>query len=244
MVPPSDFTARVAAISAPTSDVRVLSLAIVPGSGFTFRPGQYVRLGFAGLAPRDYSIANHPSDLNLEFHIRVRGAGGVAAHLRSTLAEGDAVSIWGPFGEAYLRPGHSGPILAIAGGTGMVPAKSIIGAALALAVDQAVFFYLGARSEGDLYAEAEFLAWQDSHSNFDFVSVLSEPDPDSVRRRGNVTDAAAEDFADLAGFKCYVAGPPPMVAEAARWAVEAGAKPSDIHADPFVSGDHHSASAE
>jgi NAD(P)H-flavin reductase len=201
-------------------------------------------LGFAGLAPRDYSIANQPTDENLEFHIRVRGPGGVAEHLRATLAEGDAVSLWGPFGEAYLRPGHSGPILAIAGGTGMVPAKSIIGAALASAVDQPVFLYLGARSEGDLYGEADFLAWQDFHSNFKFVPVLSEPGPGSVRLRGNVTDAVAQDFTDLAGFKCYVAGPPPMVAEAARWAAGAGAKPSDIHADPFVSGDHHSASAE
>ena len=244
MAAPSEIAARVAAVSAPTSDVRVLSLAIEPGSGFTFRPGQYVRLGFAGLAPRDYSIANHPSDETLEFHIRVRGPGGVAEHLRSTLAEGDAVSLGGPFGDAYLRPGHSGPILAIAGGTGMVPAKSIIGAALALAVDQAIFFYLGTRFESDLYAEADFLAWQNSHSNFKFVPVLSEPGPESVRRRGNVADAAAQDFSDLAGFKCYVAGPPPMVAEAARWAAEAGASPSDIHADPFVSGDHHSASAE
>jgi NAD(P)H-flavin reductase len=233
----------VAAISAPTSDVRVLSLVFEPDSGFTFLPGQYVRLGFANLPPRDYSIASHPGDKSLEFHIRVRGPGAVAEHLRSSLAVGEAVVIDGPFGDAYLRADHSGPILAIAGGTGLVPAKSIIGAALDLGQAQPIYFYLGARSETDLYAAPLFLAWAAAHRNFTFVPVLSDPEDGSTGRLGNVADAVAEDFPDMTGFKCYVAGPPPMVAAAVKLAAAAGAGSDDIHADPFVSGDHHSNSA-
>jgi len=237
------ISARVSAITVPTSDVRVLSLVFEPGSGFTFRPGQYVRLGFSDLSPRDYSIANHPGENHLEFHIRVRGSGAVAEHLRSTLALGDAVTIDGPFGDAYLRPEHSGPILAIAGGTGLVPAKSIIGAALKMGGGLPIYFYLGARTEDDLYAEPLFLDWQAAHRDFTFVPVLSKPASGSARRVGNVADAVAEDFTDMTGFKCYVAGPPPMVADAVKLAVAVGVAMGDIHADPFVSGDHHSSSA-
>ena len=243
MALPALISARVAAIFAPTSDVRVLSLVFEPNSGFTFRPGQYVRLGFAEHSPRDYSIANHPGETHLEFHIRVRGSGAVAEHLRSTLALGDAVTIDGPFGDAYLRAEHSGPILAIAGGTGLVPAKSIIGAALQMGSGLPTYFYLGARTEDDLYAEPLFLDWQAAHGEFTFVPVLSEPASGSVRRVGNVADAVAEDFADLAGFKCYVAGPPPMVAAAVKLVAAVGVAAHDIHADPFVSGDHHSSAA-
>ena len=243
MAPVASISARVAEISAPTSDVRALSLVFEPDLGFTFRPGQYVRLGFADLSPRDYSIANHPGENHLEFHIRVRGSGAVAEHLRSTLASGDAVTIDGPFGDAYLRPEHPGPILAIAGGTGLVPAKSIIGAALKLGNGLPIYFYLGARSEDDLYAEPLFLEWQAAHSNFTFVPVLSEPTSGSARRVGNVADAVAEDFADLTGFKCYFAGPPPMVAAAVNLAAAVGVPAHDIHADPFVSGDHSSSAS-
>jgi ferredoxin-NAD(P)+ reductase (naphthalene dioxygenase ferredoxin-specific) len=235
--------ARVVAISAPTSDVRVLNLVLESGSGFTFLPGQYVRLGFAGLAPRDYSIGSHPGDKCLEFHIRVRGPGAVAEHVRSSLAVGEAVLIDGPFGDAYLRADHFGPILAIAGGTGLVPAKSIISAALGLSESQPIYFYFGARSETDLYAAPLFLAWQAAHRNFTFVTVLSDPEPGATGRLGNVADAVAKDFTDMTGFKCYVAGPQPMVAAAVKLAAAAGVGSDDIHADPFVSGDHHSNSA-
>lgn len=242
MSAPSGQSARVAAIAAPTEDVRVLSLATELGSGFAFRAGQYVRLGFGDLAPRDFSLANQPSEALLEFHIRVSGSGDVANYLRSHLAEGDTVSVEGPFGDAYLRPSHPGPILAIAGGTGMVPAKSITATALAAGVSQSIHFYLGARSERDLYPEPEFLEWEATHQNFKFVAVLSEPEQHSRRRRGYVADAVAEDFDDLSGFKCYIAGPPPMVAASVRLVAELGVAPDDIHADPFVPGDHHSGS--
>jgi ferredoxin-NAD(P)+ reductase (naphthalene dioxygenase ferredoxin-specific) len=241
--PPALISARVAAISAPTSDVRVLSLVFELDSGFTFRPGQYVRLGFADFPPCDYSIANHPGESHLEFHISVRSSGTVSEYLRTLLALGDAVSIDGPFGDAYLRPEHLGPILAIAGGTGLVPAKSIIGAALKLENGLPIYFYLGARTDDDLYAEPLFLDWQAAHSNFTFVPVLSEPESGSTRRLGNVTDAVADDFPDMTGFKCYVAGPPPMVAAAIKVTAAVGVARHDIHADPFLSEEHHSASA-
>ena len=213
-----------------------------PDSGFAFRAGQYARLGFGDLALRDFSIANQPGEALLEFHIRVGGSGDVADHLRSHLAEGDTVLVEGPFGDAYLRPDHDGPILAIAGGTGLVPAKSITGAALAAGASQSIHFYLGARTERDLYAEPEFVRWESAHQNFTFVPVLSEPDQNSRRRQGYVADAVAEDFNNLSGFKCYIAGPPPMVAASVRLVAGLGVAPDDIHADPFVPGDHHSRS--
>ena len=242
--PPADRpaqTVRVAALDAPTADVRILSLAPAPGAGFAFRAGQYVCLGFADLAPRDYSLASQPGQELLEFHIRVSGPGEVAAHLRSILKVGEAVSLEGPFGDAYLRPEHPGPTLAIAGGTGIVPINSITRAALAGGVAQEFHIYWGARAEPDLYAEAALRDLEAAHGNLRLVAVLSDGEAATPRRRGNVTDAVAEDFADLTGFNCYVAGPLPMVAEAVKLVAGRGVAEADIHADPFVTGDHHSA---
>ena len=49
-----------------------------------------------------------------------------------------------------------------------------------------------------------------------------------------MTDAVAADFGDLAGYKVYCAGPPPMVDAATDLARRLGVASRDIHADAFV----------
>ncbi len=48
-----------------------------------------------------------------------------------------------------------------------------------------------------------------------------------------MTDAVAADFAGLAGFKAYLAGPPPMVDAATALVKARGVGARDIHADAF-----------
>ena len=45
---------------------------------------------------------------------------------RPTLKVGDAVRVSGPLGSAYLRRKHEGPMLCVAGGTGLAPILSIL----------------------------------------------------------------------------------------------------------------------
>ena len=122
---------RVVGLAPVTHEITSLRLAIVSGGPFVFSAGQYAALSFGALAPRDYAMANRPDEAELEFHIRRMGAGSASAYAAEQLRTGDAVMVEGPFGTCYWREQHRGPILALAGGSGLAPIKSIVDTALA-----------------------------------------------------------------------------------------------------------------
>jgi len=233
---------RVAEIRNLTHDILGLRLEIIAGGPFTFSAGQYSQLELP-VAPgisRDYSMANRPDQPLLEFHVRVMPGGAVSHRIATALKVGDMVRVSGPMGTSYLRAQHPGPMLCIAGGSGLAPVKSIAETALASGFGQPVHLYFGVRAERDVYFERELAALQERHANFRAHIVLSNPGAASSaldtllpRRYGLVTDAVAADFAGLGGFKAYLAGPPPMVDAATNLVKARGVGARDIHADAF-----------
>lgn len=231
--PQRRMACKVAAIDAMTHDIARVRLEIVSGGPYMFTAGQYASLIFAGLPARDYSMANRPDEAILEFHIRRVGDGAVSGFVLDRLATGDEVRVEGPYGASWLREGHRGPILALAGGSGLAPIKSIVERALAAGLRQEIALYFGVRDERDLYLESHFAALAAAHPNLRFVPVLSEPSGATSRRTGYLHDAVAADFSDADGMKAYLAGPPPMVEAATRLLRDRGVRPEDIHADAF-----------
>ena len=225
---------RVVGLADATHDTRIVSLEAVDSTRFDFSAGQYAVVGFAGLPGRDYSMANRPGATPLEFHIRRMGGTGASVHATGDLALGDAVTIEGPYGDGWLRADHAGPILAVAGGSGLAPMKAIVETALAAGMGQDIDLYFGVREERDVYLDGHFEALAAAHANFRFVPVLSDEPGAVVRRRGQVGDAILADFAGFAGFKAYLAGPPAMVDATVEALAARGLPRSDIHADPFV----------
>jgi CDP-4-dehydro-6-deoxyglucose reductase/ferredoxin-NAD(P)+ reductase (naphthalene dioxygenase ferredoxin-specific) len=235
--PVRHMTCRVTGLADLTHDIKRVQLAVVAGGPFGFSAGQYVSLGFAGLPARDYSMANRPDEPTLEFHIHLVAGGAVTAHVRTRLAVGDMVGVEGPFGTSYLRESHTGPILALAGGSGLAPIKAIVATALRSGKRQPITLYVGARAERDLYAEAELAALAGAYANFRFVPVLSAPEGATRRRTGLLADVVHTDLAgvDLDGTKAYLAGPPIMVERARAALASLGLRGDDCHADPFTS---------
>ena len=230
----------IAGIDASSPTVRVVVVRLAVDDQFTFRAGQYATLTFAGQPPRDYSVASIPGEPDLVFHIRVRADQIVGGFVATQLAGGDEVTVAGPSGDAFLRAGRADPILAVAGGTGIVPILSIVETALGSGPPRPVHLYFGARDEYDLYLDAHFRALTGAHGSLRYVPVLSEPAGPTDRRTGLVSDAVAADFVSLVGFQGHVAGPPPMVAATSEIAERLGLAGADLHVDPFVLGDHHS----
>ncbi len=228
---------RVAGMAMLTHDVLQLRMDIVSGGPFTFSAGQFASLEFpvAPGAARDYSMANRPDETTLEFHIRVmQGAESVSRRVAANLRVGDTVKVSGPLGTSYLRAQHAGPMLCIAGGSGLAPIKSIVGTALQNGFDRPVHLYFGVRGERDVYFEHELAQWSARYSGVRSHIVLSDAAASgSSRRQGFVTDAVAADFSDLTGFKAYFAGPPPMVDAATALVNGLGIETRDIHADAF-----------
>ncbi|MEQ8369406.1 MAG: 2Fe-2S iron-sulfur cluster-binding protein [Alphaproteobacteria bacterium] len=219
-----------------THDVVRIVLDQGAGGPLAFSAGQFAQVTFDSLPRRDYSFASRPDEDTLEFHVRHIPGGQVSAYVEQTLKVGEPVSVHGPFGMAHLREFHTGPILAVAGGSGLAPVKAIVETALARSMAQPIHLYLGMRAERDVYFEERFRELTAAHPNLTLHVVLSEPDGDAPRgerRSGFVHEAVAADITDLEGFKCYTAGPPVMVEALTRHLRGAGMRMDDIHADAF-----------
>jgi len=224
---------RVIALEDLTHDIKRVRLAIVSGGPFDFSAGQYAALRVSTLPARDFSMANRPDDPVLEFHVRHMTGGAASRYIVRDLGLRETVRLEGPFGSAWLRDHHTGPILAIAGGSGLAPIKSIVETALRRGARQPIHLYFGVRDERDLYLDEHFNALATTHPNLRFIPVLSEPQLPTVRRRGLVHEAVAADLGDLDGAKAYIAGPPVMVEAATAMLLDAGMRRQDIHADAF-----------
>lgn len=231
--PLRDLTCRVDALEGATHDIRIVRLGIESGGPFTFSAGQYARLTFGDLPPRDYSMASRPGDEGLEFHVRRTEDGTVSQYVAETLSLSERVRVQGPYGAAHLREDHRGPILALAGGSGLAPVKSIVESALAAGARQPIHLYLGVHDERDVYLEAHFAGLSARHPNLRFTPVLSAPSGPTARRTGLMCDVVAADFADLDGCKAYLAGPPVMVETTVEALLESGLGREDCHADAF-----------
>ncbi|MEO8039821.1 MAG: 2Fe-2S iron-sulfur cluster-binding protein [Betaproteobacteria bacterium] len=227
---------RVALLERLTHDIWRVGLDIVAGGPFSFSAGQYARLTFpyAPASPRDYSMANRPDEPRLEFHIRENAAAtSVSARLGERLHVGDSVRVDGPFGTSHLREKAEAPVIAIAGGSGLAPIRSILSTLRAKGLRNPVHVYFGVREERDIYGEAEVHTWVEGSADSAAHVVLSDGRGNDQRRTGLVTDAVDADFASLAGFKAYLAGPPAMVEAAAALLARKGVAARDIHADAF-----------
>jgi len=224
---------KVAKLERLTHDITGVTLEIERGGPFVFTAGQFARVTFPGQKTRDYSMASRPDEAALTFHIRHMQGGHVSAYVASELKVGMPVAVEGPAGIAHLKEAHTGPIVAIAGGSGLAPIASIVETALAKGRRGPIHLYFGARGEQDVYLEDRFKALSAKHPNLSYHVVLSKPSGATGRRTGFLHEAIASDFASLDGAKAYVAGPPVMVDAVTPVLVSKKMRREDIHADAF-----------
>lgn len=237
-LPVRQLRATVTGLERPAPEVTRLLLLPEGGAALAFVAGQFVRLRFGRLPARSYSMASRPDQVTLEFHIRHVPGGAVSDHLAWQLALGDTIRLEGPFGTSYLRERHSGPIVAVAGGTGLAPMLSIVRTALRRLPARQVTLYAGARSDADLYALQALHDLEAAYPRFSCHVVLSRPpaasDATTACRIGHPHEALAQDFTDLDGAKVYCAGPPPMIEAVTRTVAGLGLAPTDLHSDAFL----------
>mgnify|MGYP006157212813 CR=1 FL=1 len=147
--------ATVVAIEPLAADIRRLLLKVAKPMAYS--PGQYMQLGFTPTHVRPYSMANLPGEQLLEFHVQLMPQGRVSGYIAGQLKVGDKVKVSGPLGAAYLRQQHTGPMLCVAGGTGLASVLSVVRGAVAAGMRNPIHLYFGLRSPRELYG----LAWLD-----------------------------------------------------------------------------------
>lgn len=228
--------AEVAGTELLTHDILRLRLK-GPELRFRFSPGQYATLELPGEPARDYSMANAPGADELEFHVRRVPGGRTSAAIHDRLQAGDRVRVTGPRGSAHLRTGHTGPILAVAGGSGLAPILSILEGAVAHGMRQPIRVYVGGRDERDLYALDRLAGLATLHPDITVTPVLSTPSAPMSRRTGFLHAAVRTDLTDLDGWSCYTAGPPAMIEALQEVVLALGLRRHDLHADVFFTPD-------
>lgn len=223
--------ATVATIEDLTHDIKRLVLR--PAKPIEFSPGQYVQLQFTPDHVRPYSMAGLCGDGLFEFHVRLVPDGRVTGYIAHDLKVGDTVKVSGPLGSAYLRRKHEGPMLCVAGGTGLAPILSILRGAAAQGMTNPIHLYFGVRSPRDVYGMPWLDQLKHDHPNLTVHVVVTSGGHPATQRCGLVTDAIEQDHGNLSGWRAYLCGSPPMV-EAATVVVRRQGIPAEhIYADAF-----------
>lgn len=224
--------ATVSSIEDATHDIKCIRLKT--NKALSYSPGQYATLEFMKDMSRPYSMAGLCTDDELEFHIRYVPDGRVTGHLFNQLKVGDAVRVSGPLGTAYLRTTHTGPMLCVAGGTGLAPILSIVRGAITAGMSNPIHVYFGVRSAQDIYGLVQLRALQTLCPNMSLeVVVATDHVMSSGYRVGLITDAIAQDIPDLKGWRAYICGAPPMVEAAAVLVKQRGIQADQVYADAF-----------
>lgn len=215
-------------------DVTHLVLEVPEGAATAYRPGQYLNLSIGDGQVRSFSMASPPNGQTVDFHIkRVQGGHFTSSRLPG-LAPGAELEVELPHGMFFLRVEDFRPLLMLATGTGLAPIKSILQSLHDDPDCPPISLYWGARTEADLYFDAELRSWAERLPDFRYVPVLSQPAAGSPYRAGYVQDAAAEDIEDFSEYGIYLCGSPQMVSSSKQLFIARGASINHIYADSFL----------
>ncbi len=209
---------RVQKLERVAPDVMLISLKLPANERLQFLAGQYIDILLKNGTRRSFSLANAPHDDEvLQLHVRNYRGGAFAEHVFTQMKERDILRFEGPFGTFFLREDSDKPIIFVASGTGFAPVKSILEHFFSLrnlrSPDRQIVLYWGNRTRDDLYMASLAGSWQQQHSNFTFIPVLSDalPSDNWSGRTGLVHEAVLQDFDNLSGFQVYACGNPAMV---------------------------------
>ena len=225
-------------VSEETAQTRSIVLGVSDWPGH--RAGQHVDVRLTAedgyQAERSYSIASAPEDGNLVLTVERLEDGEVSTYLADELRPGDELEFRGPIGGYFVwEQAFGGPLLLLAGGSGIVPFRSLLRHHAAIGSDTPVRLLYSARTIDDVIYRNE-LAGFASRTQVDVRFALTRAWPEGwqgYRRR--IDRAMLEEIAwpPGEGTLVYVCGPTAFVEVAASTLVGLGHDPKRIKTERF-----------
>jgi ferredoxin-NADP reductase len=214
----------------------VLDLPDWPGH----RAGQHVDVRLTApdgyQAQRSYSIASAPEDELLQLTVERLEDGEVSPYLAAELRAGDELELRGPIGGYFVwEESQSGPLLLLAGGSGVVPFRSMLRHRAASASTAPVRLLYSARMLEDVIYRDE-LASLAADDGVDVRFTLTRAWPDGWQGyRGRIDPELLADVAWPAAERplVYICGPTAFVEVAAGALVELGHDAGRIRTERF-----------
>lgn len=237
MLSAEEFESRAECITSVTYDIKLVRLKILNDKKITFKPGQYIQFKIPGTDEfRAYSIASSPYVRDsIDLIVRLVPGGLCSSYVHRALEKGDRVIFTGSFGDFYLQEESTKDIIAIAGGCGMAPIRSILHFLTESGLKRRFYYLFGACTTRDLFFTEELRSIEKKYPNFKYIPALSEPKPHDrwEGEVGLITEVAEKYIDEKTQKEAYLCGPPPMIDAAMRVLTRKGIKKEDIYYDKF-----------
>lgn len=172
------------------------------------KPGQFVELSVFGVGEAPISVSSSPSRSNGTFDLVVRKVGNVTGALHE-MKVGDTVGIRGPFGTNVPTEDLKGKdLLIVAGGIGLVPARSFIDYAIDHKADYGrIIVLFGAKTPSERLFVEEIEDWK---TKIEYHETVDRGDANWKGNTGVITTLFSKININPKNTAAVIVGPPIM----------------------------------
>ncbi len=221
-----------------TSRTKSIALEVREWSGH--RAGQHVDVRLTApdgyQAQRSYSIASSPGDEHLVLTVERLDDGEVSPYLTDELRAGDELELRGPIGGYFVwEQALGGPLMLIAGGSGIVPLRAMLRHWAAGERSVMPRLLYSSRSLSDVIYHDELTRYGTDDGADVRLTLTREWPEDWHGLRGRVNSEMLEEVVWPPAERplVYACGPSSFVEAAAAGLVEGGHEPSRIRTERF-----------
>jgi len=238
------LTWQAATASAVTRETAsVVTIELEPPDWPGHQAGQHLEVRLTAedgyTAEREYSIASAPGE-PLAITVERLEDGEVSPYLTEELRAGDELELRGPIGGYFVwEPSDGGPLLLLAGGSGVVPLRSILRHRRRTGSDVPARLLYSSRTLPDVIYRAELGQHHDG-LQVSYTLTRSQP-PGWTGHTGRINQALLAELAWPAEARplTYICGPTSFVETAAAALVGLGYPPERVKTERFgATGGH------
>ena len=186
-------------------------------------------------AQRSYSLASAPEDERLMITVERLDDGEVSPYLVGELRPGDELELRGPIGGYFVwDAAHGGPLMLLAGGSGIVPLRAMLRHWAAVDAGVPARLLYSARSLEEVIYRQELTGLGAAGADVQLTLTREWPD-DWKGHRGRIDRPLLEDvvWPPSDDPRIYICGPTAFVETAAEALVAVGHEPSRIRTERF-----------
>jgi ferredoxin-NADP reductase len=231
--------AAVAEVRPETGRVATLALEVPGWDGHL--PGQHLDVRLTAedgyTAERAYSIASAPDGERVELAVERLDDGEVSPYLTEELRQGDQLELRGPVGGYFVwEPGRGGPLLLVAGGSGVVPLMAMLRHRAATGSQVPARLLYSSRSLDDVIFREELERLAATDDGLTVTHALTRAQPPGWTGYARRIDAVMlEEVGWRPGERplAYVCGPTRLVEAVAGQLVALGHDPARVRTERF-----------
>ncbi len=189
-------------------------------------------------AQRSYSIASNPEQGGvIDLTVERLEEGEVSTYMHDVLIVGDQVELRGPIGGYFVwEASMGGPLLLVAGGSGIVPLMAMLRHRKAAGSDVPTRLLYSSRSYEDIIYRDELDRLSRDHSGLEVFHTLTRIQPDNWTGYNRRIDMRILEEVALPlgkGLKAYICGPTALVEGVANGLVSLDIPASQIRTERF-----------